>query len=342
MALYGAFDLHANNNYLAIIDENNKRILKMKLDNEPGLILKTLQPYRNELKGLVVESTFNWYWLVDLLQENDYKIHLANPTAIKKYEGLKYSDDNHDAFWLAHLLKLNILPEGYIYPKKQRAIRDLLRKRGHLVQLRTSLILSLQNIIQRNTGKKISANIIKLKKNNILFELLSTDDYLSFAGKTGKESIDYLSNQIRLIENKVESAMEVHDSFIKLQTIPGVGKTLALTIMLETGSIKRFKKVGNFASYCRKVPTKWKSNNKIKGSGNKKSGNKYLAWAFSEAAEFIRKFDSAAKAYYQRKVAKGNRMIAHASLAHKITRAAYYIMRDNVDYESKKLFGQNG
>ncbi len=130
MALYGGFDLHSSNNYLAIIDENDKRILKKKLDNDPDLIISTLKPYKNELKGVVVESTFNWYWLIDLLMDNDFKTHLANPSAVKKYEGLKHSDDNDGAYWLAHLLRLNILPEGYIYPKKQRPIRDLLRKRG--------------------------------------------------------------------------------------------------------------------------------------------------------------------------------------------------------------------
>lgn len=272
--------------------------------------------------------------------DNDFKTHLANPSAVKKYEGLKHSDDNDDAYWLAHLLKLNILPEGYIYPKKQRPIRDLLRKRGHLVQLRTSLILSLQNIIQRNCGTKLGANIIKqTKEDNPLFEMLNSDESLSLSGVISKESIDHLSSQIRQIEKKVENSMELHSSFIKLQSIPGVGKTLALTIMLETGTIGRFNKVGNFASYCRKVPTKWTSNDKTKGSGNQKNGNKYLAWAFSEAAEFIKKFDPAAKSYYQRKMSKGNKMIAHSAVAHKLSRAAFYIMRDDVAYDSKKLFG---
>jgi len=340
MALYGGFDLHSSNNYLAIIDENDKRILKKKLDNDPDLIISTLKPYQNELKGVVVESTFNWYWLIDILMDNDFKTHLANPSAVKKYEGLKHSDDNDDAYWLAHLLRLNILPEGYIYPKKQRPIRDLLRKRGHLVQLRTSLILSLQNIIQRNCGTKLGANIIKqTKEDNPLFEMLNSDDSLSLSGVISKESIDHLSNQIRQIEKKVENSMELHSSFSKLQSIPGVGKTLALTIMLETGTIERFNKVGNFASYCRKVPTKWTSNDKTKGSGNQKNGNKYLAWAFSEAAEFIKKFDPAAKSYYQRKMSKGNKMIAHSAVAHKLSRAAFYIMRDDVAYDSQKLFG---
>jgi len=117
-----------------------------------------------------------------------------------------------------------------------------------------------------------------------------------------------------------------------------VGKILSLTIMMETGSIDRFPKVGNFTSYCRKVPVSWTSNNKKKGRGNSKNGNKYLAWAFSEAAEFCRRYDNLARAFYNRKAARTNRMVAHAALAHKLTRAAYYIMRDNVEFDSSKHF----
>ncbi len=65
-----------------------------------------------------VESTYNWYWLVDGLEEAGYKLHLTNPSAIQQYEGLKHTDDKWDSFWLAHMLRLGILPEGYIYPKK--------------------------------------------------------------------------------------------------------------------------------------------------------------------------------------------------------------------------------
>jgi transposase len=89
-----------------------------------------------------------------------YDVHLANPAAIKKYTGLKFADDQDDAFWLAEMLRLGILPEGYIYPKEDRPIRDLLRKRMHLVRLRTSLIVSLQNILSRNNGFKLKTIVI--------------------------------------------------------------------------------------------------------------------------------------------------------------------------------------
>ena len=127
MSLYAGMDLHSSNTYLGIMDDKFKRVFKKRLKNDLSLILSTLEPYREDLNGIVVESTYNWYWLVDGLMDAGHgKIHLANPCAVKQYEGLKYADDQHDAFWLAHLLVLGILPECYIYPKDDRPVRDLL------------------------------------------------------------------------------------------------------------------------------------------------------------------------------------------------------------------------
>jgi len=117
MRLYAGIDLHSSNNYLGIIDEEDKRIYKQKLSNDLREVLSALEPFKEEIEGVVVESTFNWYWLVDGLMEDGYRAHLANPSAIKQYEGLKHVDDVHESFFLARLLRLGILPEGYIYPK---------------------------------------------------------------------------------------------------------------------------------------------------------------------------------------------------------------------------------
>jgi len=338
MELYGAFDLHSSNNYLGIIDSNDKRIYKKKLPNDPQTILTTLEPYKGNLLGLVVESTFNWYWLVDLLMDHDYTVHLANPSAVKKYEGLKHSDDNHDAFWLSHLLRLGILPEGYIYPKNERPIRDLLRKRRHLVKLRTSLILSLQGIISRNCNVNLNVNKIKAVKEDKVSPLLAGNDDLELSGSVSKEVIDFLTRKIRKIETAVKKKIKLKKSFGYLQTICGVGNILSLTIMLETGTISRFPTVGDYVSYCRKVPTGWTSNGKKKGKGNKKNGNRYLAWAFSEAAELARRYDENARAWYNRKAAKKHFMVAHSALASKLSRAAYYVMKNGVPFSNKKLF----
>ena len=338
MGLYGGIDLHSSSSHLGIIDAQDRRVFKKKLRNEPQVILRTLEKFKEDLVGVVIESTFKWYWLVDILMDTGYQVHLANPSAVKRYEGLKHSDDNHDAFWLAHLLRLGILPEGYIYPKEERPIRDFLRKRSHLVKLRTSLILSLQGIVQRNCGCKINANDIKRIKENRVAPLLNGQEDLELSGSVSKETIDYLTRQIRQTERFIEVKAKLKEQFVYLQTICGIGKILSLTIMMETGSIDRFPKVGNYVSYCRKVRSTWTSNGKTKGKGNKKNGNKYLAWAFSEAAEFARRYDSDARAYYQRKAARTNFMVARSALAHKLARAAYFVMRDRVPFDPEKLF----
>jgi hypothetical protein len=171
MRLYGRIDLYSSNNYMAVIDADGKRVIKRKMSNVPSSILSTFENFKEGMVGVVVESTFNWYWLVDLLGEAGYRVYLANPSAIQKYCGLKHADDNHDAFWLAEMLRLKILPKGYIYPKGERPIRDLLRKRGHLVRLRTSLIISLENVVSRNLGVRINVNDVKRLKEDVIAPL---------------------------------------------------------------------------------------------------------------------------------------------------------------------------
>src|SRR5574341_650190 len=199
MRLYTGIDLHSSNSFLAIIDETGKRVFKKKLPNDPVQILSALAPYRDSTVGIVIESTYNWYWLVDALMAEGYKVHLANPTEIKQYKGLKYSDDQHDAFWLAEMLRLGILPEGYIYPKEDRPVRDLLRKRMHLVRLRTSLIVSLQNILSRNNGFKLKTADVKALSEDRVAPYLTGNEDLALSGMVSKESIDFLTRQIKKI-----------------------------------------------------------------------------------------------------------------------------------------------
>ena len=339
MGLYGGLDVHSSNTLVGISAEDGRRVFEKRFPNDSVQILVALKPMKSELVGVVVESTFNWYWLVDALMEEGYKVHLANPSAMKMYEGRKHIDDRHDAFWLADLLRLGILPEGYIYPKEERATRDLLRKRSHLVKLRTSLIVSLQGIIARNCGLRLRSGDIKVLSEDRVSPALESNEDLLLSGRVSKEAIDFLTVQIKEIERFVLSRVRLTDGYKGLLGLPGVGKVLALTIMLETGPTSRFAGAGNYASYCRKVPTRWKSNEKVKGRGNRKNGNRYLAWAFSEAGEFARRYDRRARAYYDRKRQKTHPMVARNALSSKLAKAAYYVMRDQTEYLPERLFG---
>ena len=155
MGLYCGIDLHSNNHVLTVIDEADRRVYERRLPKDLAITQAALEPYRAELVAVAVESTFNWYWLVDGLMEAGYAVRLVNTAAVRQYEGLKHTEDEHDAFWLAHLMRLGILPTGYIYPKSGRGLRDLARQRMRLVQHRSSLITSVQNQVWRSTAVRL-------------------------------------------------------------------------------------------------------------------------------------------------------------------------------------------
>ena len=337
MKTYAGIDLHSSNNYVGIIDEADRRLYGKRHPNRFPEVLIALEPFKDSLEAVVVESTYNWYWLVDGLQANGYPVHLANPSAIKQYEGLKHTDDKWDAFWLAHMKRLNILPEGYIYPKQDRAVRDLLRRRLLFVRQRTAHILSLQSMINRHLGVKFSSREIKKLEPQDVKGMFDSQN-LVFMARNNILAIQFLKKIIKDIEKHVRYQVKLRKEFIELLTIPGIGQILGLTIMLEVGDIYRFARVGDYSSYCRCVDSKKLSDGKKKGENNKKNGNKYLSWAYVEAANFAIRYCPSAQRFYERKKATRNKIVAIKALSNKICRASYYVMRDRVSFDEGKLF----
>jgi transposase len=338
MTLYAGIDLHSNNNVVVVQDEDDNVVGRRRLANDLKTVSAWLEPYRDNLAGVVVESTYNWYWLVDGLMEQGYAVHLANTVAIQQYDGLKYRDDASDARWLAKLLRLGQLPEGYIYPRTERAIRDLLRKRSQLVRLATMNLLSIQNLFARNRGEGISANRVKQLTPETV-DATFEDANVALAVKSNVKVLDCLLEQISVLEAAVHDQVRLRQGYKKLLTVPGIGKILAQTIMLETGDISRFREVGHYVSYGRLVGSSHLTNGTRKGSGNTKNGNAFLCWAFIEAANFAIRYSETIRRYYQRKQARTKRIVALKAVAHKLARACYHMIREDVAFDMTRAFG---
>ena len=337
MKKYIGIDLHSNNSVVVVTDEEDRILHQKRLANSLNEILTALAPHRDETVGVVVESTYNWYWLIDGLMDAGYQAHLAHPSAMKKYEGLKYSGDFADAAYLAQMLRLGLLPEGYIFPRELRATRDLARKRMQLVRCCTMQILSIENTLARETGGRMDKRQIKRMTTEGI-EALGLKSDVTLAMESNRVVCQALQQQIAALEKRLEAQVKLQPGYQLVKTIPGIGQILATTIMLETGTISRFADVGNFSSYCRCVDSLHESNGKKKGSGNTKNGNKYLAWAFLEAANFALRFCPEAKRFYERKKNRTNRVVALKSVAHKLARACYYILRDQKPFEVTRCF----
>jgi transposase len=320
---------------LVVIDEHDRVLYRRRLPNELAVILAELSSYQAQLVGIVVESTFNWYWLVDGLMDAGYQVHLANPAGMEPYTGLKYSDDESDARWLAHMLRIGALAEGYICPPEQRALRDLLRKRSRLVQQRTANLLSLQGIVRRNTGQRLSAGVLK----SLEFGELLEAPNVSLAAESTWRVMECLDGEVKRLEHAALRQIKPDPLFKLLKSIAGVGKVLAPVIQLETGEINRFSGAGNYVSYCRAVGGRRLSNGKAKGRGNRKNGNPYLAWAWIEAAYGAIRHHAPVRRFYERKKARTHQVVARKAVAHKLARAGYYVMRDRVPFQIDLAFG---
>lgn len=338
MQLYCGIDLHSNNSMISLIDDNDALVSEKRLDNNFEAIHQHLIPFRDDISGIVVESTYNWYWLVDGLMEKGYPVHLANTLAIQQYNGIKYTNDATDARFLAHLLRLKILPTGYIYPKAMRHVRDVLRRRLLLVQQRTAQILSLQSMIARHTGRPMSAHKIKQLQASEL-SLYFSEAASLFAAHHALQLMQHLTRQIDEIETFVLDICKQNAHYATLTSVPGIGKILGMTILLETGPIERFPDVGHFSSYARCVPSDKISNGKSKGKGNTKNGNRYLAMAFIEAAHYATIWDDTIKRYYQRKCKKVPLMVAKKAVANKLTRACYHMLKEGTYFNVARAFG---
>jgi transposase len=334
---YCGIDLHSNNRVIVVIDEEDRVVGQKRLPNELARIVVFIVQWRDELAGVVIESTYNWYWLVDGLQAAGFQAHLANTAAIKQYDGLKHGGDEADARHLAQLLRLGILPTGTILPRDERAVRDLARKRIQLVRGRTTHILAIENIMARQFGARMTSNQIKRLSADDIDQMPIEAD-VRLAMNANLAVIGALDAQIEVLERRLRERAKPRPEYAFLTSVPGIGQALSTTILLETGPIDRFASVGNYASYARCVDSAHTSNRKKKGEGNVKNGNKYLAWAFVEAANFARRYCPEAKRFYERKKAKTNNIVATKALAHKLARACYHILREGRPFDVTRCF----
>jgi len=336
--IYVGIDLHSNNSYFAVVDESGKRLFHKRFSNNKVDILKAMKRIEEfgDVLEIAIESTYNWYWLNDFLEDHGYKVSLANPAAMTPYTGLKSTNDKTDSFFLAEQLRLNVLPKCWKCPKDDRPVRELLRARSFLVEKRTSLKNSLVLLFQRYTGNRYSFQKIESLLPISQFEL--AEDSLFRVNQLLK-LIHEMSKSINEFERRAMGKLQLKPEYKVLRSIPGVGPVLALTIMLETGDINRFAKSGKYTSYCRCVNSHKISNGKNKGINNKKCGNRYLSWAYAEAAVNAKRYCTEANGYWQRKVAKtANKVLAYKALSAKLTKACYYMLKNNEEFDRKRIF----
>ena len=341
MQFYCGIDLSARTSQVCVIDEGLSMVVQQKVPNELDRITDLIRPYKHNLQT-VIESTFNWYWLVDGLQEAGYNVCLAHPLGLYMITGAKVKTDRRDAFALAKLLKAGVIPEAYIYPKEHRPVRDLLRRRGRLVRLRAEEYGSLRRMLLRYGILEHTRNGIRRTIEEDI-ELWFTDPVIQVHARQELRRIWLYTEQIRHLEQVIYRAAQDRPPYRRLTSVPGLGNILALTVLYETGDISRFKSARHFSSYCRLVPGIAQSGGSSRRGRGSKQGNHYLKWAFSQAAFYAVRYYPKIRRSYDRHLrrhrGRGAKSIAYNIIGHKLAQAVYHILRDGKEYREELLFG---
>jgi transposase len=341
MTFYCGIDLHSKRSHVCVIDREGKKVKEENLNNDLTLILQFLKPFGKDVH-IAIESTINWYWIVDGLMEAGYDVKLAHTLGLHMITGAKVKTDRRDAFKLAKLLRMGEIPEAYIYPKEKRPLRDLLRRRAGLVQQRAECYSSLRVQFMKYNLNTMSGNEVKQLLPSD-FDIMPIPQELKDYCVMTLQRIELLSNQIGELNTYLQKVTLEDPKFKILLTLPGVLYVLGLTIYYEIGDIGRFDSVRQFASYCRLVPGISQSSDKVKRGKGSNQGNHYLKWAFTQAASLAVRYYPALRKFRDKHAnrRKGNAatMVANCILAHKIAIATFHMLKEGVPFDEVKLFG---
>lgn len=335
---YCGIDLHARTMYVCILDhEGGKVVLHRNMHCEPDRFLRAIEPYRNDLV-VCVECIFCWYWLADLCAQEDIPFVLGHALYMKAIHGGKAKNDKIDSHKIAVLLRAGALPVGYVYPRGMRATRDLLRRRLYFVRKRSELFTHIRTTFHQ-LNLPAPAGKFHHPRNRVGVAELIPDPVVRASVEADITLAAHLDGVIRSIEGTIRDQAKIEDpeTLELLQTIPGVGRILSLTLLYELHDIARFPRVQDFLSYARLVKSQKASAGKITGTSGAKIGNAHLKWAYSEAAVLFLQKNPPGQRLIARIRSKHGRGKALGILAARLGRASYYMLRRQTAFDMDRF-----
>ncbi len=333
-------DLHARTLYLCILDGEGKTVLHRNLPCRREAFLAAIAPYRG---GLVVgcECLFAWYWLADLCEEEGIAFVLGHALGMRSIYGLKTKNDKLDSWKIAQLLRGGNFPLAYVYPRRFRSTRDLLRRRLYFVRFRSELLTHLKM-------SEAQANLEPLRgrldqpANRASFPERFPQGSARSSITADCRMLEALDSLIDDLERQLVRTVKADDraSFFRLRSVPGIGEILALTLFYEVPDFDRFDTVQQFASYARLVAPRSESSGKLGSSRGRKQGNVFLKWAFSEAAVLLLRGNPRAQKLHARLVARYGKAKALSVLSHKLGRAVFHMQKRRTPFEPARFYAE--
>jgi transposase len=319
-------DLHRRRSHIAVIDEDGVEVLSRRIVNDPAVFLELLAGLEGE-SGVALEATYGWEWLVELLEEAGYEVHLAHPLRTKAIAAARVKTDAVDARTLAQLLRGDLLPEAYIASREIRDLRELLRHRIVLTQLRAALKCRVHALIARHGVLPPHGEMFGPRGLQFLRELELRPPSRRRLDSTLRLIADF-NREIAETTREIEAEAKEDERVPVLCQIRGVGRYTAMLVIAEVGDVDRFPTPRKLCAWAGLTPTIRASDQRARLGHISKQGSRPLRWAMVEAAQMAVTGGGRLRADFERIAKRRGRKIAKVAIARKLLTLRYYGLRD--------------
>jgi transposase len=319
-------DLHRKRSHIAALDERGGELFSRRIVNNPDAFVALLGELDGESK-IALEATYGWEWLADLLEEHGYELHLAHPLRTKAIASARVKTDAVDARTLAHLLRTDLLPEAYVAPRELRDLRDLLRQRVVLTQMRTALKNRVHALLARQGVQRAHADLFGAGGRRFLDELELRPDPRARLETLLRLIADF-DREIDALAREIDRRAK-HDPRVDvLRQIYGIGRYLGMLIVAEIGAIERFPSARHLCAWAGLTPTVRSSDARARLGHISHQGSAALRWALVEAAQKACQGGGPLRQDFERIAKRRGRKIAKVAVARKLLTLCYYGLRD--------------
>jgi transposase len=321
---YVGIDFHRRRSVVVRIAESGERLSVTRIDNTPAELAAAVGA-AGDRPEVVIEATYGWYWAVDVLEELGASVHLANPKALN-WGDRRVKNDVADATDLADMLRLGRLPEAWIAPPATRELRELVRYRAKLVQLRSGLKAQVHAVMAKEGVLPTVVDMFGPAGQAQLDEVGLAEAY-TVRVESLRDLIEIYDREIVMLEREIHRRLRDDRGYQAVQAINGVGRTIAAIIVVEVGDVTRFPSARHLCSWAGLTPGRRESDRKGHDTGITKQGSKLLRWALIEG---ISRYHAGPRfaAEFHRIAERRGRNKARVAIARRVLTLAYYGLRD--------------
>ena len=321
---YVGIDFHRRRSVIVRLSAAGEKLSSVRIPNDPVAIVAAVAEAGPDPE-VVVEATYGWYWVVDLVHANGARVHLANPQGLN-WGQRRVKNDERDAIDLADMLRLGRLPEAWIAPPAVRELRELVRYRAKLVALRSGLKAQVHAVMAKQGVLPAAADLFCVAGNAQLDGLAMADNYTTRV-ESLRDLIELYDREVAMLEREIHIQLRGHHGYHAIQAINGVGRTIAAILVAEIGDVDRFRSAEALCSWAGLTPRHRESDIKTTRGSITKQGSKLVRWALIEAVSRYHGGPQLAGDFPRIAERRGTNK-APVAVARKVLTLVYYGLRD--------------